>query len=127
MRRLKQLEEENRKLKQIVADLSLDKQMLQDVLKKAMRPAQKRSAANELIEDSRASVVKVCKLIMLHRSLWYYKPSGRDYTVIQMRMREIALTRVRYGCRKISVLLRREEWRDNHKEYTDYIAWKDLI
>jgi len=36
MRRLKQLEEENRKLKQIVADLSLDKQMLQDVLKKKL-------------------------------------------------------------------------------------------
>lgn len=34
LRRLKQLEEENFKLKQIVADLSLDKQMLQDVLKK---------------------------------------------------------------------------------------------
>jgi len=29
--RLKQLEEENRKLKQMVADLALDKQMLQDV------------------------------------------------------------------------------------------------
>jgi putative transposase len=35
LRRLKQLEEENSKLKQIVADLSLDKQMLQDVLKKS--------------------------------------------------------------------------------------------
>ena len=34
LRRLRQLEEENYKLKQIVADLSLDKQMLQDVLKK---------------------------------------------------------------------------------------------
>ncbi len=34
IRRLKQLEEENRKLKQLVADLSLDKQMLQDVLRK---------------------------------------------------------------------------------------------
>ena len=34
VRRLKQLEEENRKLKQIVADLTLDKQMLQDVLRK---------------------------------------------------------------------------------------------
>jgi len=32
--RLKQLEEENRKLKQMVAELSLDKQMLQDVLRK---------------------------------------------------------------------------------------------
>ena len=32
LRRLRQLEEENRKLKQLVADLSLDKAMLQDVL-----------------------------------------------------------------------------------------------
>ena len=34
IRRLRQLEEENRKLKQLVADLSLDKAMLQDVLRK---------------------------------------------------------------------------------------------
>ena len=34
VRRLKQLEEENRRLKQMVADLSLDKAMLQDVLSK---------------------------------------------------------------------------------------------
>jgi putative transposase len=34
LRRLKQLEEENRQLKKLVADLSLDKQMLQDVLAK---------------------------------------------------------------------------------------------
>lgn len=36
LRRLHQLEEENRQLKQLVADLSLDKQMLQDVLKKKL-------------------------------------------------------------------------------------------
>jgi putative transposase len=34
LRRLRQLEDENNRLKQIVADLTLDKQMLQDVLKK---------------------------------------------------------------------------------------------
>jgi putative transposase len=34
LRRLRQLEEENRKLKQIVADLSLDKAMLQAVVAK---------------------------------------------------------------------------------------------
>ena len=34
LRRLKQLEEENAKLKRLVADLSLDKAMLQDVLKR---------------------------------------------------------------------------------------------
>jgi putative transposase len=36
LRLLRQLQEENAKLKQIVADLSLDKQMLQDVLKKKL-------------------------------------------------------------------------------------------
>lgn len=36
LRRLRQLEEENAKLKQLVADLSLDKQMLQDILKKKL-------------------------------------------------------------------------------------------
>jgi putative transposase len=35
LRRLRQLEEENAQLKRIVADLTLDKQMLQDVLKKS--------------------------------------------------------------------------------------------
>lgn len=34
LRRVKQLEEENRRLKQVVADLTLDKQMLQEVLSK---------------------------------------------------------------------------------------------
>ena len=36
LRRLRQLEEENRRLKQMVADLSLDKHMLQDVLSKKL-------------------------------------------------------------------------------------------
>jgi putative transposase len=34
LRRLKQLEDENRRLKRLVADLTLDKQMLQDALSK---------------------------------------------------------------------------------------------
>ena len=34
LRRLRQLEEENKRLKRLVADLSLDKEMLQEVIKK---------------------------------------------------------------------------------------------
>jgi putative transposase len=34
MRRLKQLEDENSKLKKIVADLTLDREMLQDVIRR---------------------------------------------------------------------------------------------
>jgi putative transposase len=36
IRRLRILEEENRKLKQLVADLCLDKKLLQDVLSKKL-------------------------------------------------------------------------------------------
>ncbi|QIY81082.1 transposase [Chromobacterium violaceum] len=36
LRRLKQLEEENARLKRMVADLSLDKQMLQEVIPKKL-------------------------------------------------------------------------------------------
>lgn len=36
LRKLRQLEEENQQLKRLVADLSLDKQILQDVIKKKL-------------------------------------------------------------------------------------------
>ena len=36
MKRLKQLEDENAKLKKLVADLSLDKEMLQDVIRRKL-------------------------------------------------------------------------------------------
>jgi putative transposase len=36
LRRLRQLEEENKQLKQLVADLSLDKHMLQEVIRKKL-------------------------------------------------------------------------------------------
>jgi len=36
LRRLRLLEEENRKLKQLVADLTLDKHILQEVVKKKL-------------------------------------------------------------------------------------------
>jgi len=36
MRRLKQLEDENNKLRKLVADLSLDREMLQDVIRRKL-------------------------------------------------------------------------------------------
>ena len=44
MKRLRQLEDENAKLKRIVAELSLDKAMLQDVLKKSFKACSQTSA-----------------------------------------------------------------------------------
>ncbi|WP_460672944.1 IS3 family transposase [Larkinella ripae] len=45
----------------------------------------------------------------------YYKPHRRDDTAIRQRIKEIAQVRIRYGYKRIHVLLRREGWRDNHK------------
>lgn len=49
MRRLKQLEDENAKLRKVVADLSLDKEMLEDVFRrKPLRPVRKRKLVDEV-------------------------------------------------------------------------------
>lgn len=55
--------------KQIVADTSRDKQMLQDVLKKkALRPIQLRGLAQSLIVDYRVSVRRTCKIVVMRRA-----------------------------------------------------------
>ena len=50
LRRLRQLEEENSRLKQIVADLTLDKQMLQDVLKKSFKEQAAKAAGRNAFD-----------------------------------------------------------------------------
>jgi putative transposase len=58
LRRLRTLEEENRKLKQLVADLSLGEKMLQDVLSKnseARGQACSRAGSSGLLSGGRAS------------------------------------------------------------------------
>mgnify|MGYP000932892938 FL=1 len=67
LRRVRQLEEENTKQKQLVVDLSLDKQMLQDVLKKALKNSQLKVLANELINNYRVSQRRACAAILLAR------------------------------------------------------------
>jgi hypothetical protein len=47
--KLKQLREENTKLKRLVADLTLDKVMLQDIVKKVLKPAKQREVMHYLM------------------------------------------------------------------------------
>ena len=47
--------------------------------------------------------------------MYYYRYHRRDDQALRLRMREIAVTRIRYGSRRIYILLRREGWKDNHK------------
>jgi len=64
VRKLRILEEENRKLKQLVADLSLDKQMLQDVLRKKAKACSKTGrgdGAAGMLRGERAAGVRGAK------------------------------------------------------------------
>lgn len=45
LRELRQLKEENAQLKKLVADLSLEKQMLRDVIKKSFKAAKSKQIA----------------------------------------------------------------------------------
>lgn len=45
----------------------------------------------------------------------YYKSQAKDVTALVMRLVELARVRVRFGCRRLYELLRREGWQVNHK------------
>jgi putative transposase len=69
------------------------------------------------MNDYRISQRRACAVLLLRRSTarrpgWFYKAHRRDDSVLRKRIREIAETRVRYGCQRIFTLLRREGWRD---------------
>ena len=116
VRRLKVLEEGNRKLKQLVTELSLDKQMLQDVLrKKAVGPAQLRDHAWYLQVAYGVSERRACQALTLGRSTYRYESVAAEQAALRMRIRGLASARVSYGYRRIHVLLKREGWQVNHK------------
>ncbi|WP_420810793.1 IS3 family transposase [Croceicoccus ponticola] len=116
LRRLKQLEDENRKLKQLVADLSLDKHILQDVLsKKGLRPARQREIVRYVQSSHAVSERRSCAVLTFDRRSVRYRSVRADQTPLIMRIRDIAQTRMRYGYFRIYILLRREGWVVNHK------------
>lgn len=53
---------------------------------------------------------RACRLTQQHRST-QRKPSTRDpRTAVRQRMHEIVATRIRYGYRRVHVMLKREGW-----------------
>ncbi|WP_297655995.1 IS3 family transposase, partial [Hydrogenophaga sp.] len=116
LRRLRQLEEENRKLKQIVADLSLDKAMLQAVgRKKALRPSQRRELVPELMQRVGCSQRNALRVVKMSASTYLYVSQCKDEGLLKARIKEITDTRVHYGYRRVHVMLRREGHMDNVK------------
>ncbi|WP_446720587.1 IS3 family transposase [Mesorhizobium sp. L-2-11] len=125
VKRMRQLEDENNRLKKIVADLTLDKAMLQDVLsKKPLKPVRRRGLVDEVRADWKVSIRRACATFLIDTSLYHYKSKRGDQAALKARIKEITATRVRYGYRRVHVLLRREGWPVNAKRI--YRLYKEL-
>jgi len=60
-------------------------------------------------------VVRACRLAQLSRTAWYRRPQRDPQEARRARIREIAVTRPRFGFQRIHVLLPREGWLVNLK------------
>jgi putative transposase len=108
VRRLKELEEENIKLKRMFANLSLENEVLKDVIaKKALRPAEKRDLADFMHSEHGLSERQVCAALGLSRTVYRYEPKPRDDSPIIEALLGLADRYPRYGFGKLFAVLRR--------------------
>ena len=76
--------------------------------KKFLKPPRRRQVVQYLRGGYGVSERRACVVIRLQRGTYQYQSHKDPRTELRMRMREIATMRVRYGYRKILVLLQRE-------------------
>jgi putative transposase len=48
--------------------------------------------------------------MVLARGSYYYRSRAKDWSALKMRLKELAMTRIRFGYLRLTVLLRREGW-----------------
>ncbi|MCF2521145.1 IS3 family transposase [Dyadobacter sp. CY351] len=115
VKRLKDLEEENSRLKKMFADLSLDNQILKEpVRKKGLGSAAKRELTEEIVREHNIAVSRACKIVNLVRSQYYYSSKRDDSEVIES-LQDLAFKHPSYGFRKLFAYLRRSGKLWNHK------------
>jgi putative transposase len=61
-------------------------------------------------ERFKVSVHRSCRLALLRRSVWYAKSQARDQSALRQRIRDIAMSRPRFGYLRVLVMLKREGW-----------------
>ncbi len=62
------------------------------------------------------SIRRACRVLEVDTSTYHYKSRRPEQAALEARIREICATCVRYGYRRVHVLLRREGWRINSKK-----------
>ena len=80
-----------------------------------MKPAQRRELVTFLRVGFKVSERRACRVIPTPRSSQRYQSQAKDQSALKLRLRDLAQSRVRYGYRRLHVLLEREGWRINHK------------
>ncbi len=78
-------------------------------------PSRRRGVVDHLRTAWRVSERRACRATGFHRSTQRYRPRRDPQAELRMRLRELAAARVRYGYRRLHVLLRREGWPVNAK------------
>lgn len=80
-----------------------------------MKPARQRTMVDHVRAEWQVSIRRACRAVPVERSTYHYRPRRAEQAELSKRIKEIAETRVRYGYRRIHVLLRREGWSINQK------------
>ena len=80
-----------------------------------MRPAARREVAGHLQVAYDISERRACQATGFRRSSQRYCKRADPQVALRMRLKELAAARVRYGYRRLYILLRREGWAMNHK------------
>ena len=72
------------------------------------RPALKRQAVNYIVDHYGLARRRACRIVRQHRSVHYYRSRLNPRTEVRARLHDLARGRIRYGYRRLHVLLRRE-------------------
>ena len=108
---LKQLQEENTRLKRVVADLNLGYSHAPGCArKKVLKPSRKRPLVTYLCQHSGVSERRSCRTLRVPRATQRYQGHRDPRTALRHRLRELSQSRVRYGYLKLTVLLKRGGW-----------------
>ena len=75
-----------------------------------MKPGRKRKLVDEVRGEWQVSIRRACEALEFDRSTYHYKSRRSGQAALEQRIREICHARVRYGYRRVHVLLRREGW-----------------
>ncbi|MDR7222762.1 putative transposase [Aminobacter aminovorans] len=70
------------------------------------------------------SIRRACRVLEFDTSTYHYKTRSRDQAGIDARSKDICTTRVRYGYRRVHVMLTREGWDFNMKR--TYRIYREL-